>query len=252
MGNMFSFISQTWNPLGGHCSHECTYGWCTKLIEQRKMPKYQGKPYVVEKELERSFAVDEFVFVQDMTDFCAGDVPDEARLRVLEVIRNSKATFLLLSKNPRVYLNLIEDNQVPLNVILGVTLESNLSHWTLGKEWFYRDAISKAPSPSWRLQLLKSLANVSPVPLFIAVEPVLDFSLGSKQLLKVREKLGTPSDSFAEQLIALKPWAVAVGYDNYDTRLPEPPLEKTLELIKRLEDAGVKVYKKTLRKAWYE
>jgi len=48
----------------------------------------------------------------------------------------------------------------------------------------------------------------------------------------------------------LQPWAVAVGYDNYNNHLPEPPLEKTMQLIERLEKAGITVFRKTLRERW--
>jgi len=47
-------------------------------------------------------------------------------------------------------------------------------------------------------------------------------------------------------------FGVSIGYDNYNWRLPEPPLAKTLQLIEELEKHGIKVERKTLRKAWWE
>ena len=44
-----------------------------------------------------------------------------------------------------------------------------------------------------------------------------------------------------------RPWAVAIGYDNYNNGFPEPPLSKTMQLIDELESLGIKVYRKTLR-----
>jgi hypothetical protein len=71
--------------------------------------------------------------------------------------------------------------------------------------------------------------------LFVSIEPILDFSLLS----------------FENDLVDfIRPWAVAVGYDNYNNHLPEPPLAKTLQLIEALEKAGIKVFRKTLREAW--
>jgi len=66
------------------------------------------------------------------------------------------------------------------------------------------------------------------------VEPIQDFNL----------------DYFTERIIEIKPWAVAIGYDNYDNKLPEPSMAKTMQLIDRLEKAGITVYRKTLREAW--
>jgi hypothetical protein len=43
---------------------------------------------------------------------------------------------------------------------------------------------------------------------------------------------------------------MAVGYDNYNNRLPEPTLSKTMQLIDCLEKTGITVYRKTLREAW--
>jgi len=47
---------------------------------------------------------------------------------------------------------------------------------------------------------------------------------------------------------------VWIGYDSKPKRnfLPEPLLAKTQEFINRLEDAGVSVHQKLIRKAWYE
>jgi hypothetical protein len=58
------------------------------------------------------------------------------------------------------------------------------------------------------------------------------------------------SVGFFASLVAAEPRAVAIGYDNYDNKLPEPSLTKTLQLIDSLEKAGITVYRKTLREAW--
>jgi len=70
--------------------------------------------------------------------------------------------------------------------------------------------------------------------IFISIEPILDFNY----------------EPFVAELLKIRPWAVAVGMDNYGNRLPEPALAKTMQLIERLEKAGIKVYRKTLREKW--
>ena len=57
---------------------------------------------------------------------------------------------------------------------------------------------------------------------------------------------------FERDIIKTRPKFMAVGYDNYNNKLPEPSLARTEILIKELEAQGVKVYRKTIRRAWDE
>jgi hypothetical protein len=68
---------------------------------------------------------------------------------------------------------------------------------------------------------------------FISIEPIMDFD---------RECL-------LPWLNIVHPWAIAIGYDNYNNGLPEPPLAKTRELIESLRKRRITVYEKTLREA---
>jgi hypothetical protein len=67
---------------------------------------------------------------------------------------------------------------------------------------------------------------------FISIEPVMDFDLGI-------------FDRWIEEIAPIR---VAVGYDNWSNCLPEPPLSKTLKLIKKLEEFTC-VNRRTLRQA---
>lgn len=224
---MFPFITKTWNPLGGSCPHNCIYCWAKMLCKRHKYKKYEGKPRIIEKELKKKFKEDDFVFVQDMSDLFAENVSTRIILKVLDFIRESPARFLLLTKNPERYSRFIKDNEMPLNTILGATIESNKKF-----EEYY--SISKAPPLNDRLYWFQNLVNHTSLPLFISIEPILDFY-----------------PVFHKNIKFCQPWAVAVGYDNYNHKLPEPPLEKTLELIDELEKFTT-VHRKTLRKAWWE
>ncbi|MEM2129812.1 MAG: hypothetical protein QXZ70_04355 [Candidatus Bathyarchaeia archaeon] len=92
-------------------------------------------------------------------------------------------------------------------------------------------AISDAPLQFDRLYFMLKLAEAKRHKLFISIEPILDFNL----------------ELFANMLIRIRPWAVAIGYDNYGCGLPEPSLAKTMKLIEKLENANITVYRKTLR-----
>jgi DNA repair photolyase len=224
MSKMFPFITQTWNPLGGECLHKCRYCWATAL--KNKYPnlktKYGGEPRIVEKEFNRvkSFKATDFIFVCDMTDLFGYWVPDEIIQHIFEDITGSPAKFLLLTKNPKHYHDLIAIGvHIPLNCVLGCTIESDIDH------------LITVPVKS-RLQAMADLSAMG-YPVMLSVEPIMKFDLAR----------------FPLWIAKIKPKFVAVGYDNYNHGLPEPSLEATLHLIELLEKAGITVYRKTLREA---
>lgn len=227
---MFPFITMTWNPLGGYCPHMCGYCWSMGekgLVLKYNMKKYKGKIRIIEKELKRKFNDGDFVFVQDMSDLLADEVPKKYILTVISVIMaNPQATFLLLTKNPKRYFEFT----FPENTVLGVTIESDIN---------YPD-ISKAPPQSERVLLVQHLSDVLEdasvkLDLFISIEPIMHFTL-----------------RFIDDIKYINPWAVAVGYDNYNNSLLEPSLSKTEKLINELEKVGIKVFRKSLRKGKWE
>jgi len=241
MSRMFEFINECWNPMGGGpCPHRCIYCWSQSekgLIKKFNMKKYRGPFRLIGKEMKRKFKPDTTVFVQDMSDLFAWTVPRQIIKKVLNHIGKFPETrFLLLTKNPERYLELILS--IPENCILGATVETN--GWTPTLGHFYccgSNWISKAPHPLKRLESLAHLRDWDvPHEMMVSIEPILDFDL----------------TIFLERLKLVAPDFVAVGYDNHGFNLPEPRLEKTLKLIRELEASGIRVYRKTIREAWYE
>jgi len=236
---MFDFITETWNPLGGSCPHQCVYCWSMSkkgLVNRYNMKKYQGSIRLIEKELDRKFKPEEFVFVCDMLDLFAEKVPIWIIRKILVKIREfPKTRFLLQTKNPRGYIPFLAWNEIPRNAVLGATIETDMLLFNTPSTLENYYEVSSAVPPSRRLVIMQRISEAhTHHRLFISVEPILDFT-----------------EDFAEQIRMIKPWAVAVGYDNYGHRLPEPPLEKTLRLIQELEKFTT-VYRKTIRKAWWE
>jgi len=208
---MFDLVTSTWNPLGGKCPFNCIYCWSMGekgLVKRYKMEEYQGSPRLVEKEFER-FKEGGFVFVQDMSDLFAGIVPEEYIKRILGHIQKfPKTTFLLLTKNPKRYREF--EDRIPNNCICGVTVETNRDIG-YGK-------ISHAPLPKDRLVAMRLLKD--DMRKMISIEPIMDFDL----------------DYFVNEIKAIKPSFAYIGYDNYNHGLPEPPLSKTIELMKQLKE----------------
>jgi protein gp37 len=212
---------KTWNPVKG-CLHDCSYCWAKKYALERlsKMnEKYRDgfAPKLAESELKRHFK-NQFVLVSDMGDLFGEWVPEEWITKVIAATKNSPSSvFRILTKNPsrcKDFVHLCGDN-----VILGATIESNRAY-----------AVSKAPPVSERARAMTELSYKRK---FVSVEPILDFDI----------------DAFADMIEGIAPEIVAVGYDNWSNRLPEPSLAKTLQFIDRLNEFTT-VRKRTLREAW--
>jgi len=227
VSRMFKFITDTINPVGGRCPYGCSYCWAQGekgLVNRYDMRKYRGAPFLDEKVLRKRFGSGEFLFAVDMRDLFSGDVPRGMIVRVLEWMGESpEADFLLLTKNPKRYGDFV--GLIPGNVVLGATIESNRDY----------PEVSNAPPQSWRLKAMEQVRyHFRGHRLFVSIEPILDCD---------------PWD-FADRIMRIEPWKVAVGFDNYGNRLPEPSLEKVERLISYLEQF-TEVERKTIRRAWW-
>jgi len=229
---MFPFITKTWSPIaGGPCPYNCYRGGCWARLLVNKFPKgnlgkkYTGPFRLHEPAMDPWFKADDFIFVQAMSDIGAPGVPRAALVDVFEAIKfyESKGTrFLLLTKNPLFYRDW--RNHISEETVIGATIET---------DQFISSEISLAPEPYRRLMDMEWCAFTMPNDRFICVEPIMK-----------------PSQHFERDIIKTRPKFMAVGYDNYNNKLPEPSLARTEILIKELEAQGVKVYRKTIREAW--
>ncbi len=138
-------------------------------------------------------------------------------------------TFLIQSKNPARFLCF----EFPYNVILGTTIETDYK--AIGKDNVLYSSISKAPHPEERYRAIREVQKNE---VHITIEPIMDFHMD--ELI-----------SWMKNIPRLK--VINIGYDSRPelNHLPEPPLEKTLELIARLEPIA-EVRLKQIRPAWYE
>jgi len=237
---MFSFITKTWSPIaGGHCvkdgkiyacPYQCSYCSANDLINRfpngNLGKKYTGDYRIHNPAMDPWFKEGSFIFVQYMSDIGAPGIPRSVIIDVLKAIRFYEAKgihFLMLTKNPKFY----HDWRYHLSekTVLGATIETDKP---VG-------SFSQAPPTSARLAWMEWIADNLPNERFICVEPIMKMS-----------------PNFERDILKTRPKFMAVGYDNYDNKLSEPGLARTELLIKYLEDSGVKVHRKTMRKAWDE
>lgn len=211
---------KTWNPVGG-CKHHCYGDGCWAAHQAPRIPRYKDgfdHPKLFTKELTKRFGKGVVVFVSSMGDLFGWWVPKEWIFAVIEAMKQSPdAMFFLETKNPARYLEFID--YLPKNVILSTTIETNRNY-----------NVSSAPSPEARYLAMKEIALLARFKIHISIEPIMDFGL----------------DVLVKMMREINPFLVSVGYDNWNCHLPEPPLEKTMELIRQLEQF-TKVERKTLR-----
>lgn len=213
---MFEFITATWNPVK-YCCYNCRYCWAHKFNLLDPTPRlYSNRLYTSFK--------NGFIFVCDVGDLFNPKTPKEHITKILNVTKqNPNAKFLLLTKNPERYFAF--DFNYYDNVILGATVESDIDYFD----------VSDAPPQSARMDAMAKLKRQYGIErIFISVEPILAFT-----------------DKFIDFLVT-NASRIAIGYDNYNNRLPEPSIAKTRQLIKKLLSIGKNVSIKTLRPAWHE
>jgi len=235
---MFGFVTETWNPIVG-CRYNCVYCWA-KRQARRQINNCEKcgwfTPHIHPDRLKRKFKPKTLVFVCDLADIFSPRVSQLWINSIFDVIRrNPETTFFLETKNPYGY----EQNAhaIPENTWLSVTLETNRSNWKIpnSDNIVYRE-ISNAPLPLLRYSAILDIEKAGIHIDHLSIEPILDFDL----------------NRFSTWIKRIAPDTVSIGYDNYRNHLPEPPLEKTVELIERLEFLGIQVEKKQLREAWWE
>lgn len=207
--NMYSDSVKQWNVFVG-CKFDCVY--CKKSFQaQMKRQKhncikcYNYEPHFHLERLNQSLPNtegDEFIWACSSGDiFFAKKKWME---RILERIRElSHKTFFFQTKDPSIFHKYI----FPKNVILGITLESDIFYPTL----------SKAPSPYRRIE---DFSNLNYPYKIVTIEPILEFNLSI----------------FIGHLKRIRPNRVYIGYDTKKNNLPEPKLTKTLKLCKALSN----------------
>lgn len=203
-GNMYPWITHTWNPIRGKCPHDCSYCY------MKRIPNI-GKLRFVEKEMRTNLGEGKIVFVGSSCDMWAEKVPLEWIEKVLNHCKKfPKNTYIFQTKKPLRFYELlfIEEFTFPLNSILGATIETN-------KHFEY---ISKAPFTTWRLDSMEKV-SMGEYPIFISIEPIMDFWLSS----------------FVSGLKRINPQFISVGADSGNNDLPEPPAWKVKKLIEELE-----------------
>ena len=211
-GNMYPWITHTWNPLGGDCFHNCSY-CSTKHLKRYPVikKKYSGDPKIDEKMMQDNLGKDKFIFVVAQNDLFAEAVPNHIIRRILTYCARFDNKYLFQTKNPHRLL-IFQNELKVLNFTLCTTIETNR---------FYSHIMRDCPVTQHRSDMMNEISNqFTGVKNYVTIEPIMDFDL--------------------EEMIQLiqncHPEQVNIGADSKRSNLPEPSKEKIDELIIRLQE----------------
>ena len=196
-GQMYEWVTHTWNTIKGKCPHDCSYCYMKKWGELKPIRFDEG-------ELKTDLGEGNFIFVGSSCDMWAEHIPAEWIIKTLNHCNKFSNTYLFQSKNPRGFISL--GAHVPDRAVLCITLETNR---------VYPQVMRNAPDPIERSILFGQ------TPLdekYITVEPIMDFDL----------------NSFVEMIYLCRPIQVNIGADSGGNNLPEPSPQKVADLIEEL------------------
>lgn len=201
-GNMYEFINNTWNPIGGACPHGCIYCSTNKFYYPVLVEKYSGPPKLIESELKTNLGKDNFIFVCAQSDLFAKDIPEDWIKKIIAHCDKYDNKYLFQSKNPNNMRRILTGKS-----FVCTTLESNR---------YYPEFMGKSPTPKERVEGMIKTRHRR----FLTLEPLVEFDL----------------KEFVEMIKSIEPEMVNIGLNSYKSiKLPEPPKEKILELIDELK-----------------
>jgi protein gp37 len=214
-GNMYPWVTHTWNPLAGRCKHDCNYCYMKRSF-LGNLKKYDGEVRLSDKELNTDLGSGNTIFVGSATDIFGEWVPSSAIKSILQYCGKFPNTYLFQTKNPKRFAEFI--GLLPKDSIIATTLETNRKY-----------DISKAPQPFQRYQEFLTIEFPRKM---ISIEPILDFDL--KEFLMWIENIN--------------PEFVSIGADSKNNGLKEPNSDKIKKLIDSFESIAEIRIKKNLKR----
>jgi len=175
-GNMYGFVTHTWNPIKGRCPHNCNYCYMHRYWGMMENDKFR----LDEKELETNLGEGNFIFVGSSTDMWLGKTEWISKV-LTHIAKYPKNQYLFQTKAPINY----EDWTFYDNQILAITLET---------DYILSSSISKAHSPKKRVEDFIEIPHNRKM---VTIEPIMYFH----------------HNVFLEMIKKINPFQVNVGAD---------------------------------------
>jgi len=208
-GDMYPWITHTWNTVKGECPHGCTYCYMKRWGKQK--PVHFDKKEFKQFEMDaKKYGDGLFIFVGSSCDLFAGGIPTDWTLATMRhCARFNKNKYLFQSKNPSGFgwLHEQEFSELRKNTVLCTTIETN--------RW-YPEIMKQSSHPSDRASAMSYLSSFQR---YVTIEPIMDFDFSS----------------MVELIKRCEPIQVNIGADSGNNHLPEPSADKILALIDELK-----------------
>jgi hypothetical protein len=150
-GNMYPWVTHTYNAIKGKCPHDCSYCY----MKVFRLPEL----HLDARELKVNLGEGNFIFVGSSCDMWAELVPSHWIELVLEKCQAHSNRYLFQSKNPERFFAYALAS--PLHSVFGTTIESN------------RSEIGSAPLPYYRYKAMREMPGHK----MVSIEPIMDFDL---------------------------------------------------------------------------
>ena len=194
-GNMYPFVTHTWNPIRGKCPHQCSYCYM-KVFPQAD---FRFK----ESELKTELGQGNYIFVGSSTDMWCKEAQTDWIMKILNHCKKFDNRYLFQSKNPVRFLEF--KREFPYKTILGCTIESDIYY-----------PVRTVPMPKERMQAMR---QIDFAPKMVSIEPIIDFSI----------------DQMVDWMRIISPQFISIGADSQHNHLPEPTVTKIRYLIEELQ-----------------
>lgn len=213
-GNMYEFVTHTWNTVKGECPHGCSYCYMHHWGKQPPL-------HFDEKELKTKLGHGNYIFVGSSCDMFAKSIPEEWIIKTLEHCNKySENRYFFQSKNPEKMIRMLKN--VSFDYDICTTIETNRN---------YQEIMKNSPS-TWNRATEMMKCDNSLIKKYVTIEPIMDFDL--PEMVKL--------------IKTCNPVQVNIGADSGHNNLPEPPKEKILQLIEELQKFTVIANKKNLER----
>lgn len=203
-GNMYGFVTHTWNTIKGKCPHGCSYCYMKRFGEQKPIRFDDEELREFDRDMKK-YGEGQFIFVGSSCDMFACNIQPEWIIKTLNHCRKYDNTYLFQSKNPAGFIEFAVG--MPEKVIFCTTIETNRH---------YEDIMGISPSPYNRAKAMLELSEFCKT--YVTIEPIMDFDL----------------EKMVQLIIACGPSQINIGADSGGNKLPEPSTEKLRQLIVEL------------------
>lgn len=213
-GNMYSWVTHTWNTIKGECPHGCTYCYVKRWGKQKPV-RFD------ESELKTDLGSGNTIFVGSSCDMFADNISDFWILKTLSHMGKFNNKYLLQTKNPNRLLDYVDAAVVSDKCIVCTTIESDS---------YYPEIMNQSPHPMQRSLAMQEISEV--IDTYVTIEPIMDFNL----------------EHMVKMIKRCNPKQVNIGADSGNNNLPEPSKEKLLNLIDELNKFTIIDQKRNLQR----